>query len=61
VNNFKEASVHQLEDILRLVDTKALMWGHMQMVDDWTTDGTYVHETFDANDIIAMLSTVEDL
>ncbi len=61
MNEFKRASVHELTSIIRLVDTKILSGDNLDFIHDWTIDGTYENDQYDAGIIVFFLEGLEDM
>lgn len=60
MNEFKKASVHELVNILRFVDTKALDGENLNFIIDWTTEGTNENQKYSADIIQFFLNSLED-
>lgn len=60
MNEFKKASVHELVNILRFVDTKALEGENLNFIIDWTTEGTNENQKYSADIIQFFLNSLED-
>lgn len=55
MNGFKGAHVHELESILRFVDSKALHGENLDFILAWATEGTKANSSYTAQLIIWFL------